>query len=151
MSRNGKKGVKGGKHPILKDEFQTVEMIKKMTRDDKIRLNQMVQSVLHHQQNNEMQEIFVTTEKRKLVQAESAMMQAQQTMIQSQIELQKVANKVEIAQKSAQLKKETSNKYQRLFKDLSRKYKTKRIEQQAQNNQQHEGQVEIKQYPVGGD
>ena len=40
--RSVKNNVKpqGGKgHPILKDEFQTVEMIKKMTRDDKIRLN----------------------------------------------------------------------------------------------------------------
>ena len=49
---------------MLKDELKTVEMIKQMTRNDKIRLNQMVQSVLHHQQNNEMKEINVTTAKR---------------------------------------------------------------------------------------
>ena len=34
---------------VIKDEVGAVEMIRKMTREDKLRLNDMVHSVLYHQ------------------------------------------------------------------------------------------------------
>ena len=41
-------------------------MIKVMTREQKLLLNDMVQSVLVHQQNNEETDIKITHERRKL-------------------------------------------------------------------------------------
>lgn len=75
---------------MLKDELKTVEMIKQMTRNDKIRLNQMVQSVLHHQQNNEMKEINVTTAKRQVVQLQKQVVDQEADNLKYQIELSKV-------------------------------------------------------------
>ena len=95
-----------------------------MTRDDKIRLNQMVQSVLHHQQNNEMQEIFLTTEKRKLVQAEKAMTIEEGEILKTQMELQLVDKQV----KEAEVKHNTNKKYKMLFQNLIKKSKKQKQE-----------------------
>ena len=54
----------------IKDELGAVQMIKVMTREQKLLLNDMVQSVLVHQQNNEETDIKITHERRKLALAQ---------------------------------------------------------------------------------
>jgi len=72
---------------LIQNEEKTVEMIKKMTREDKILLNQMVQSVLHYQQRVEERDVELISEKRKLV-------HAKQVLVEQELEMQKVEIKL---------------------------------------------------------
>ena len=53
----------------IKDEVGAVQMIKGMSRDEKVFLNEMVHSVLVNQTKNDETDILITTEKRMLIQA----------------------------------------------------------------------------------
>ena len=107
---------------MLKDELKTVEMIKQMTRNDKIRLNQMVQSVLHHQQNNEMKEINVTTAKRQVVQLQKQVVAQEADNLKYQIELSKVNKEYQEAKRHHQMLQKTLISYQKAEKAMVRKF-----------------------------
>ena len=68
-------------------------MIKVMTREQKLLLNDMVQSVLVHQQNNEETDIKITHERRKLALAQIRLTKAEEEKLNYEIELNKEIKK----------------------------------------------------------
>ena len=98
-------------------------MIKDMSKKQKMLLNDMVQTILYHQQKNEEEEINVTKEKRKFIQTQQRLFKAQQEKLAAEIEL----NKFKISMQ------ETQKNVQKLFPRLQMR-DANEIEQEAEAN-----------------